>query len=276
MKNANAESIWTSNVRCKSCDRYLYSASQTPSSTLLNILQSFNLSSPKAHFNMAVFNMNQSDEPKILTAVRLIRIYWPLLIPLVFTLRFLYYRYASPLRTYPGPFLASGSRAWKVLSTYSGKTETGHIKIHERYGPIVRIAPNELSFASPSAAKEVLAAGKGFQKTDFYGVFPPPENPDIFTETREAVHGVKKRYASHAYSMGVMQSMAGRIEETERLLCRKLDAICASADQYCNLGDYLHFFAFDVLGEIAFSRKFGFLEAVRILFVDPIIISDNG
>lgn len=147
------------------------------------------------------------------------------------------------------------------MSTWRGKTETDHIKIHEKYGPIVRIAPNELSLASPNAAREVLAAGKGFHKTDFYGVFPPPENPDIFTETREAVHAVKKRYASNPYSMAVMQQLSGYIEDTEKLLMKKLDAMCHSADRYCNLGDYLHYYAFDVLGEIAFSRKFGFIEA---------------
>ena len=138
-----------------------------------------------------------------------------------------------------------------------------HIKIHERYGQVVRIAPNELSFASPNAAREVLAAGKGFHKTDFYGVFPPPENPDIFTETREAVHSVKKRYASNPYSMAVMQQMSHYIEDTERLLMKKFDAMCATRDQFCNLGDYLHYYAFDVLGEIAFSRKFGFLGWLR-------------
>lgn len=148
-----------------------------------------------------------------------------------------------------------------VLSTWGGHTEIDHINIHERYGPIVRIAPNELSLSSPTAAKEVLAAGKGFHKTDFYGVFPPPENPDIFTETREAVHAVKKRYASNPYSMATMQTMTHYIEDTEKLLASKFDAMCQTPDRYCNLGDYLHYFAFDVLGEIAFSRKFGFLEA---------------
>lgn len=58
-----------------------------------------------------------------------------------------------------------------------------------------------------------------------------------------------------------MHTMAGFIEDTERLLAEKLNHMCQTADQYCNLGDYLHYFAFDVLGEIAFSRKFGFLEA---------------
>ena len=226
----------------------------------------------------AIVDIDSRRDPLIISVLRLLKAYWLLLVPLIFLVRFFYYKYASPLRSYPGPFLASGSRAWKgmapvqtprkglltiplVWSTYSGHTEKDHISIHEQYGPIVRIAPNELSFSSPYAAKEVLAAGKGFHKTDFYGVFPPPENPDIFTETREDVHAIKKRYASNPYSMAMMHTMAGYIEDTERLLMSKLDAMCQSRDQYCNLGDYLHYFAFDVLGEIAFSRNFGFLEA---------------
>lgn len=58
-----------------------------------------------------------------------------------------------------------------------------------------------------------------------------------------------------------MHQCAGYIEDTERSLMAKLDKMCASETQHCNLGDYLHFYAFDVLGEIAFSRKFGFIEA---------------
>lgn len=209
---------------------------------------------------MAVVHSEYS-ESAVLTALRTLLSYWPIVLLLVLVARFLYYKYASPLRHYPGPLLASGSRLWKVWSTWSGHTETDHIRIHEVYGPIVRIAPNELSLSSPHAAREVLAAGKGFHKTDFYGVFPPPENPDIFTETREAVHAVKKRYASNPYSMATMHTMTDYIEDTERLFMQKLDGMCQTKDQYCDLGSYLHYYAFDVLGEIAFSRRFGFLEA---------------
>ena len=202
-----------------------------------------------------------ATDSAIATLLKTLLPYWPILLPTILVLRFLYYKFSSPIRSYPGPFLASGSRLWKVWSTYSGHTELDHIHLHERYGAIVRIAPYELSFSSPHAAREVLAAGKGFHKTDFYGVFPPPENPDIFTETREAVHAVKKRYASNPYSMATMQGMAGYIEDTERLLTSKMDKMCETRDRYFNLGNYLHYYAFDVLGEIAFSRKFGFLEA---------------
>jgi len=197
----------------------------------------------------------------LLNAYSIFTRYWYFALPLLLTIHFLRRRYASPLRHYPGPFLASGTRLWKVWSVSTGHTELDHIAIHRKYGPVVRIAPNELSFSNPLAAKEVLTAGKGFYKTDFYGVFPPPENPDIFTEVRENVHAQKKRVAAHPYSMNAMQQLTPFIEDTIKLLMSKLDNFASNPNQVCDLGAWLHFFAFDVLGEVAFSQKFGFLEA---------------
>lgn len=110
--------------------------------------------------------------------------HWTVIIPAILLVRALYRRYASPLRKYPGPWLASISRLWKVLSTASSQTHLDHIELHEKYGPIVRIAPDEVSIASPEAARLLLSAGKRFYKTDFYSVFPPPENPDVCVTTR--------------------------------------------------------------------------------------------
>ncbi|KAI1469876.1 cytochrome P450 [Daldinia caldariorum] len=199
---------------------------------------------------------------------------WPLLIPLFIVLRILYRRYASPLREYPGPFLASFSRIWKVMSTVSEQTHLHHIELHRKYGPIVRISPNELSFSSPSVARHVLSAGKRFYKTDFYSVFPPPENPDIFTEIREDVHAMKKKVANVPYSMAAMRQLSPFIDDTIDFLVSRLDQFCPDTaipgfqhaglpgrNTVVNLGDWLHFFAFDVLGEVAFGRSFGFLAA---------------
>ena len=190
---------------------------------------------------------------------------WLLLLPTLFIVRLLLIRYASPLRRYPGPWLASVSRLWKVKSTMSGRTHLDHVEVHEKYGPIVRIAPNEVSLASPEAARLLLSAGKGFHKTDFYGVFPPPENPDIFTETREHMHAQKKKVANVPYSMAAMQQLSPFIDDTITLLMQKLKEIAEApaggrGRATVDLGAWLHYFAFDVLGEVAFSRSFGFLE----------------
>jgi hypothetical protein len=139
---------------------------------------------------------------------------------------------------------------------------------------VVRIAPNEVSIASPEAARLVLSAGKRFYKTDFYGVFPPPENPDIFTEVREDVHAQKKKVANVPYSMAAMQQLSPFIDDTIDFFMGKMAGF-ADGDGKVDLGAWLHYFAFDVLGEVAFGRSFGFLEQGKDI-EDAISIIDNS
>ncbi|KAL2428954.1 Cytochrome P450 monooxygenase cicH [Exophiala dermatitidis] len=169
-------------------------------------------------------------------------------------------RYWSPLRRVPGPFLASCSRLWKVWSTYRGHTELDHIRLHKKYGPVVRTAPNEVSFASTRAAKDIFTVGKGIEKTMFYSVFPPKHAPDIFTEVREWKHAQMKRYAVTPYSMAQMQKRSEPIETLIWELVKHLQNY-ADSSKTCNLGNLLHYFAFDILGQVAFSRDFGFLDS---------------
>ncbi|KAK4948697.1 hypothetical protein LTR10_012701 [Elasticomyces elasticus] len=193
-------------------------------------------------------------------AVQFMKSYFLLFLISLPIARGLFKRYGSPLRGYPGPFLASCSRIWRLWVTYNGRSEHDHIHVHRKYGPIVRTGPNELSFASPEAAKDIFAVGKGIQKTDFYWVFPPAESPDVFTEIREWKHAQLKRFTVQPYSLASMQKMAPAIEDVERELIDKLDSFAKGGKGTVDLGDYLHFFAFDVLGEVAFSHRYGFIR----------------
>ncbi|GAP91391.1 putative cytochrome p450 oxidoreductase [Rosellinia necatrix] len=218
-------------------------------------------------------------------AIVFIGAYWTILLPTFLIGRMVYRRYATPLRSIPGPFLASCTRLWKVRSVISENTQWEHIELHRKYGPVVRIGPNEVSFSSPQVARNLLSAGKRFYKTDFYSVFPPPENPDIFTEIREEVHAMKKKVANVPYSMAAMRQLSPFIDDTIELLVSQMGSFCtdpttttttvdskeghplgapvatAKPQPTLDLGDWLHYFAFDVLGEVAFGRSFGFLAA---------------
>jgi hypothetical protein len=44
--------------------------------------------------------------------------------------------------------------------------------LHQRYGAVVRLAPNEVSFATYDAVKEIYASGgSGYDRTEFYSAF---------------------------------------------------------------------------------------------------------
>lgn len=67
----------------------------------------------------------------------------------------LYARETTPLRRIPGPFLASITKLWVVQKQRSFKRPLVDIDLHKKYGPIVRIAPNEVLISSPQVFRTV-------------------------------------------------------------------------------------------------------------------------
>jgi hypothetical protein len=63
----------------------------------------------------------------------------------------LFTREATPLRSVPGPFLASITKLWVFKKQREFKRPFVDIALHQKYGPIVRIAPNEVLVSSPKS-----------------------------------------------------------------------------------------------------------------------------
>jgi len=82
----------------------------------------------------------------------------------------LYQRVFSPLAKVNGPFWASLSPAWKLLKLVNGNYHETIVELHEVYGPIVRIAPNEVIISDKNAIREIYSTtqGRDFLKTDYY------------------------------------------------------------------------------------------------------------
>ena len=72
----------------------------------------------------------------------------------------------DPLRDIPGPFLARFTRLWYFFAIYKGDFELANIGLHKKYGPIVRIAPNEYSIDDFEAAKTIYGHGTSFVKVN--------------------------------------------------------------------------------------------------------------
>jgi hypothetical protein len=73
-------------------------------------------------------------------------------------------RYHNGLNKYPGPFLASLTDWWRFFDVYRRRPERTHIELHKKYGPVVRLGPNTLSFSDPDALKTIYGLNKGFIK----------------------------------------------------------------------------------------------------------------
>lgn len=76
-------------------------------------------------------------------------------IALIFTVA-LYRRFLSPIKDIPGPFWASITRFWHVKIIIDGNQNVRLRDAHEKYGPFVRMAPNEVSVTHPDGVKRLL------------------------------------------------------------------------------------------------------------------------
>lgn len=85
-------------------------------------------------------------------------------------------RYFSPLSDIPGPFFASITRLWQISTLVQGDSINVFYDLHQRYGPFVRVAPNEVSVSHPDAPKQLLltALHKVCQKNSSYSTLIIP------------------------------------------------------------------------------------------------------
>lgn len=158
----------------------------------------------------------------------------------------IYARWFHPLRHIPGPFFASISRIWIVKHLLAGDSDNLQRRLHEKYGPLLRIAPNEVACASPDAIKIIYPIKSPNIKTDFY---PTWNNPvlnkfnDHFSQTDEKLHGQRRRIVNNVYSLSNILQSEEYIDRCSQLFTKRM-AEYAKEKQVVDLGDWLQMYVY--------------------------------
>jgi hypothetical protein len=78
----------------------------------------------------------------------------------------------SRLAKLPGPFYTIFTAAWLKYKEFTSSRRLYIHDLHRKYGTVVRLGPNEVSFASPEAIKEIYTSGgSGYDRTELYLLF---------------------------------------------------------------------------------------------------------
>ncbi|KAF5519341.1 Cytochrome P450 monooxygenase gsfF [Colletotrichum aenigma] len=159
--------------------------------------------------------------PRVGVFVALPVIYW---IGLV-----VYARTFHPLSGIPGPFLATVSRLWYMLKIWTEDVEKDERALHEKYGPLVRLAPDEISWSDPDAFADIYRFSNALDKAQFYEPYNTTgfsPHGDVFSCKSDKKHGQRRRITSSP----------------------------------CDIGEWLHWYTFDIIGELFYGRAFGFVD----------------
>ncbi|RDW86985.1 cytochrome P450 [Aspergillus mulundensis] len=168
------------------------------------------------------------------------------------------------LHSIPGPFWARLTNLPRVSWVHTGHAHTIHSTLHARYGDIVRFGPNMVSLADPAWIPTVYPARTGVKKSEFYRTLAPytPSGalPAVFSSRDEDVHKRLRGPIAPLYAMSRVLALEGFVDRTLDVLVREIDGRFVRGQGTCDLADWLQFFAFDVMGTLTFSKRYGFLE----------------
>ncbi|KAL2154606.1 hypothetical protein VTH82DRAFT_3282 [Thermothelomyces myriococcoides] len=180
----------------------------------------------------------------------------------------IYNVFFHPLRSVPGPKSWAATPFPYVLAWLSGSLHLTIHELHEKYGDVVRVAPNRLSFTHPDAWNAIRGhrkSGKGEHGKE--SIFYLVASRNILGSSR-AEHSRFRRILSHGFSAKSMQEQQPLIRHYVDLLMQRLkekthDENGKPHAAVADLAAWFNFTTFDVIGDLSFGEPFGCLEQSR-------------
>lgn len=132
--------------------------------------------------------------------------------------------------------------------------------LHEKYGEVVRISPDELSFAEPSAWHDIYQTRP---------LLPPPvleipgSLPNMNSTLDTEYHQRVKKTFSTGFSERALQSQEPIVQNLTDLLIKRLQGLAKDAEkgsQEIDILEWYSFATFDIIGDLLFGESFHALE----------------
>ncbi|KAL8766874.1 MAG: hypothetical protein Q9209_006470 [Squamulea sp. 1 TL-2023] len=170
--------------------------------------------------------------------------------------------YLSPVASVPGPKLAAVSFWYEFYYdvVLGGRYTWKIAKLHEQYGPIIRINPFEVHINDPDFYDEVYVAGSRRKTDQWSWTVPMFGTPNSILSTIE--HDVHRR-RRNAYANYFSKQSIQRYSEVVQAAVDKLCSKCEESTQEHKKINLMHAYAAmagDVVTEYCFPRSYGLLD----------------
>lgn len=155
-------------------------------------------------------------------------------------LRALYNLYLHPLSRFPGPWYTCVAPVWLIYHQIRGDHPWATTKLHDRYGSIVRVAPDELSYTDPAAFNDIYGHRNGVPENPKHpsqNFTKDTQHPTIL-DANQAQHSLLRRLLSNAFSDKVMKEQEPVLIMYVDLLIKRLATITAESSEIVDLVEW--------------------------------------
>ncbi|KAL2846904.1 cytochrome P450 [Aspergillus pseudoustus] len=175
------------------------------------------------------------------------------------------------LRKYPNQNLLSGITNLASIRERLRRFRTRDLYLQHQKHPVIRVAPNMLSFGDVKAIKDIYGFGSSCQKHEMYKLQNGEGHLNILNVIDREDHNRKRRMLSHAFSTKNLETWEFKItDKVEKLVAQfdkrahspawkkgtsQPDGTLVDARYWFNL------FTVDAIADIALSERLGMLES---------------
>ncbi|POS80270.1 hypothetical protein DHEL01_v201320 [Diaporthe helianthi] len=177
----------------------------------------------------------------------------------VAALSFVYNALQGPLAKIPGPWYSAFTRSILTREFLKGRRAKYIHRLHKKYGPVVRVAPDEVDVMDVTAAKAVHTVKERYIKGPFYKALAPPGFENVFSTADINFHRRHRRLLQAPFSESALQVFHPTIESRIRLTIQRM-AEEMEARGAADIFKWWMFLATDVIGELTFGESFRTLE----------------
>ncbi|CZT06307.1 related to cytochrome P450 CYP3/CYP5/CYP6/CYP9 subfamilies [Rhynchosporium agropyri] len=178
---------------------------------------------------------------------------------LLFISKCFYNLWLHPARAYPGPLLGRASRLYFTYYRISGQLEFKTKELHDRYGLVFRIAPNELSYNGGTAWEDIY--GHRSKKRPnanlakdphFYIGATAPNGEKNLGASADQDHTRIRSVLSNAFSERALYAQEGMITNEILKLIMKLRETGAKPT---NAVRWMHHIVWDIITSLTFGES---------------------
>ena len=148
---------------------------------------------------------------------------------------------------------------------YSGRYAIRVSELHRKYGPVVRVASNEVSFIDEQAWTSIYASHQGTQfpkSPHWYRERPEGSGCFGIMSSPHAEHGRMRRIFAPAFTEKAVREREPLVLRHTNFLMDRLAQEAAKASPV-NIKDWFHYTTFDLIGEFELSESFDCLRSDR-------------
>lgn len=183
-------------------------------------------------------------------------------VPLVFIgliAKWIYRLYCHPLSKIPGPKIAACTSLWLAYHTYIGDECTVVYSLHCKYGPVLRVGPNDVNISNADAIEPVYVARGGFPKSPVYSKFDIDGHNTIFSTLTLPERATRAKAVASLFS-------TASLRQAEPLLSQVFDDFItrlrleAKKGEPVNVLNICRCMAIDAISVYLFQHRYGALD----------------